>query len=99
MTSKLIPKNCNDENEDTKIINAKLLVAAEKYNILWLLEVCSYYLKQNISVENGIDILVSANITNQKAMFDSAASDFIISNHEILIKTSAFGENSRKLTH
>ena len=45
---------CNDEIEDTKMINAKLLVAADKYNILGLLEVCSYYLKQNISVENGI---------------------------------------------
>ena len=77
----------NDEIEDTKMINAKLLVA-----------VCSYYLKQNISVENGIDILVTANMTNQKAMFDSCcfdsvASDFIISN-----QTSAFGKNSRKPT-
>ena len=67
---------CNDEIEDTKMINAKLLVAADKYNILGLLEVCSYYLKQNISVENGIDILVSANITNQKVMFDSCCFRF-----------------------
>ena len=83
MTSKLICTKklllyflYNDEIEDTKMINAKLLVAADKYNILGLLEVCSYYLKQNISVENGIDILVTANITNQKAMFDSCCFRF-----------------------
>ena len=69
---------CNDEIEDTKMINAKLLVAADKYNILGLLEVCSYYLKQNISVENGIDILI------KRSCLIVVASDFIIS---ILIKT------------
>ena len=44
----------NDEIEDTKMINAKLLVAADKYTILGLLEVCSYYLKQNISLKMAL---------------------------------------------
>ena len=40
-------------------INCELLIAADKYNILGLLDVCAGYLEENLSLENGLDIMIS----------------------------------------
>ena len=75
--------------KDTEMINTELLHAAEKYNIPELLEICSDYLKQNLSLTNVLDVLVSAHLTNQKTLFD-AASDFTYRNRDNLAKTTAW---------
>ena len=76
------------------MINTGLLHDAEKYNIPELLEVCTDYLKQNLSLENALDVLVSAHLTNQKALFD-AASDFTCKNRDKVVKTTAWEEFQR----
>jgi hypothetical protein len=84
----------HEEVKDTKMINTELLHAAEKYNIPELLEVCTDYLKQNLSFENALDVLVSAHLTNQKTLFD-AASEFTYKNRDKLVKTTAWEEFQR----
>ena len=59
--------------QDIKRINTDLLRAADKYEVIGLLEVCAKYLESNLCVENALDVLVTAELTNQKALFDSAA--------------------------
>ena len=84
----------HEEVKDTKMINTELLHAAEKYNIPELLEVCTDYLKQNLSFENALDVLVSAHLTNQKALFN-AASDFTYKKRDKVVKTTAWEEFQR----
>ena len=73
------------------MINAALLRAAHKYNIPELLEDCSEYLKQNVSVENATDILVSAHLADQKDLFD-VVSKFAFENHGKLVNTTSWEE-------
>ena len=84
----------HEEVKYTKMINTELLSAAEKYNIPELLEVCTKYLKQNLSFENALDVLVAAHLTNQKTLFD-AASDFTYKNRDKVVKTTAWEEFQR----
>ena len=51
---------------EEKIVDTNLLFTADKYNIVGLVEVCNAYLKSNLSVENCLDILLSAHLMNQK---------------------------------
>jgi len=81
----------HDQVQDTKMINAKLLRAAHKYNVLELMEVCTDYLKKNLSFENATDVLVSAHLTDQKDLFE-IASDFINENKGKVVKTIAWNE-------
>jgi hypothetical protein len=81
----------HDQVQDTKMINAKLLRAAHKYNVLELMEVCTEYLKKNLSFENATDVLVSAHLTDQKDLFE-IASDFVKKNEGNLVKTTAWDE-------
>ena len=81
----------HDQVQDTKMINAKLLRAAHKYNVLELMEVCTDYLKKNLSFENATDVLVSAHLTDQKDLFE-IASDFINENKGKVVKTIAWEE-------
>ena len=81
--------------KDDRMINADLLMAADKYMVKSLLDLCVKYLKSNLSLENVLDVLVKAEFTNQKVLFDSAAT-FIRSNTGRLKKTSAYNEMLEK---
>ena len=81
----------NGEVQEWEKINAALLRAAHKYNIRELLEYCSEYLKQNVSVENATDVLVSAHLADQKDLFD-IVSKFAIENHGKLVNTTSWEE-------
>ena len=78
-------------DQDAKMINGKLLCAAHKYNILELMEVCTEFLKNNISIENATEVVVSAHLTNQKDLFE-IASNFIYENKGKVTKTIAWEE-------
>jgi hypothetical protein len=80
---------------DIQVINTDLLRAADKYNIIHLFGMCVKYLQSNLSSENALDILVSAELINQKALFDSA-SRFIRQNTGRLNKTGAYKEMFEK---
>ena len=43
----------NEEIQDQKLINTKLLYAADKYNVSELVEMCATFLKCNLSVDNA----------------------------------------------
>ena len=81
----------HDQVQDTKMINAKLLRAAHKYNVPELMDFCTDYLKKNLSFENATDVLVSAHLTDQKDLFE-IASDFVKKNEGNLVKTTAWEE-------
>ena len=81
----------NEEVKETKLINAKLLCAADKYNLIGLMGVCTEYLKKNLCFENAVDVLVAAHLTNQKNLFDTT-STFVKKNEGNLKKTSAWKE-------
>ena len=51
-------KNDSEFQDETKI-NCELLIAADKYNIHGLLDICAGYLEENLSLENGLDIMIS----------------------------------------
>ena len=81
----------HEQVEDLKNINVKLLYAADKYNVVELVEVCSDTLKRNVSLANATDLLVSAHLLNQKALFDVVA-EFVTKNYGKLVKTRAWEE-------
>ena len=81
----------NEQINDLKKINVELLCAADKYNIVELVEVCSDTLKRNVSLANATDLLVSTHLTNQKAVFD-VVSEFVTKNYGKLVKTRAWEE-------
>ena len=81
--------------KDMKMINADLLMAADKYMVKGLLSLCVKYLICNLSLENVLDVLVKAELTNQKALFD-CASRFVRTNTGCLKKTSAYNEMFEK---
>ena len=59
--------------QNIKMINTDLLRVADKYEAVGLMDMCAKYLESNLSLENVLDILTTAELTNQKALFDSAA--------------------------
>ena len=75
--------------KDSEKISIELLMLADKYNIRGLLDECSKYFESNLSLENALDVLVTAEITNQKNLFE-AASRFVCKNIGILRKSSAY---------
>ena len=81
----------HDTIQDELKINNELLIAAEKYNILGLIDVCAVYLEANLSLENGLDVMISAYLTNQKSLF-AAASNFICENKGDLVKSDFWNE-------
>ena len=76
----------NEENMDPD-----LLILADKYNVRGLMNYCVKYFEENLSLENALDVLVSAELTGQKSLFD-AAIQFAIENRERLIKTESWKE-------
>lgn len=79
------------EEVKEKEIDTNLLFAADKYNVAGLVKVCNEYLKSNLSVENCLDVLLSAHLMNQKELF-RAASDFVNQNKGKVVKTNAWQE-------
>ena len=79
------------EDVEEKVVDTNLLFAADKYNIAGLVKVCNEYLKSNLSVENCLDVLLSAHLMNQKELF-RAASDFANQNKGKLVRTTAWKE-------
>ena len=81
----------NEKVEDTKLVDTNLLFAAEKYNIPGLLKLCVKQLKASLSMDNVLDILLSAHHTNQEDLFN-AASSFVYENKGKLTKTMEWKE-------
>ena len=69
------------------LINTQLLLAADKYNIKKLMKLCCQKLKMKLSIENALDILLCADLTNQQDLIN-AASEFLRKNAGKLVKTS-----------
>ena len=63
----------HDKVGDIKKINPDLLVAADKYMVGGLLDECIKYFKSNLSAQNALDVLVVAEMTNQKDLFEAAS--------------------------
>ena len=82
--------------QDIKMINTDLLRAADKFEVIGLLEVCAKYLDSNLCSKNALDVLVSAELTNQKALFDSAARYARYCNEGKMDKNGAFSEMLEK---
>ena len=81
----------HDKVKNDKMINPDLLLAADKYNILGLLDECCKHFESTLSLQNALDILVLAETTNQKNLFDTA-SRFVGKNLGKLNKSSAYQE-------
>ena len=77
------------------MINTDLMIAADKYNVKGLLDVCFNYLGSNLSEENALNVLVKAELIDQKKLFD-AASKFVCNNIGRVNKTSAWEEMFKK---
>jgi len=84
----------HDNILDEKMVDTDLLMVAHKYNIHGLTAFCVEYFKQHLSLENALDVLVSAHLINQKELFD-AATKFAIENKGILVKTDAWKDMSK----
>ena len=81
----------DEEIQDKKLINTKLLYAADKYNVPGLMEMCATFLKCNLFVENALDVLVASHHTNQQDLFKAAA-NFVCENKGQLANTGAWEE-------
>jgi len=68
----------NNDIQDKKLINTKLLYAADKYNVSGLVKMCVSFLKCNLSVDNALDVLIASHHLNQQDLF-KAASNFVCS--------------------
>ena len=81
----------NEKVEDTKLVDTNLLFAAEKYNIPGLLKLCVKQLTASLSMDNVLDILLCAHLTNQVDLFNTA-SNFVNKNKGKLTKTVEWKE-------
>ena len=79
----------HEKIKDISMINPDILVAADKYIVKGLLDECSKYFEANLSLQNALDVLVTAEFTNQKNLFE-AASRFVGKNIGSLNKSSAY---------
>jgi hypothetical protein len=81
--------------QDIEMINTDLLRAADKYEAIGLMDMCAKYLESNISLDNALDILVSAELTNQNDLFDTAAK-FVRKNQGKMKQTGAYNQMLEK---
>ena len=81
--------------KNNKMINADLMIAADKFNVKGLLDFCTKFLESNLTVENALDVLIKAELVNQPTLFD-AASKFVRKNLGKMNKTSAWEEMAEK---
>ena len=85
----------HDKVDDVKNINLDLLVAADKYMVSGLLDECIKYFKSNLSDQNALDVLVTAEVTNQKDLFEAASRFVGKKNLGSLKKSSTFREMAK----
>jgi len=83
-----------DENE----ISGSLLVAAEKYKLTGLFNICERYLMENLSEKNVVEVMISTYMIDKKDVF-SCACKFIFENNlnDKIVKTEEwcnFQENN-----
>ena len=83
--------------QNNEMINTDLLRAVDKYEVVGLMDICAKYLESNLSLENALDVLVAAELTNQKALFESAAK-FVKEKPGKKKKTGAYKEMAEKDT-
>merc|ERR1711935_127525 len=81
----------NEDIQDQKLIDTKLLYAADKYNVSGLVEICATFLKSNLSVDNALEVMVASHHLNQQDLF-KAASNFVCENKGQLANTEAWEE-------
>ena len=81
--------------KDNNMINGDLMIAADKYDVKGLLDLCTKYLESNLSDENALEVLVKAELVGQMNLF-AAASKFVCKNIGRVNKTSAWEEMSKK---
>lgn len=81
--------------EDNKKINVDLMIAADKFLVKGLFDFCTKFLESNLSVENALDVLIKAELVNQKTLVD-AASKFVFKNLGKVKETSAWEEISKE---
>merc|ERR1719510_1820735 len=91
----------HDKVLDEKMINADLLILADRYNVRPLTTVCVEYLEQNVFLENAVDVLVSAHLANQETLFN-VAKNFVWDKKEnsiIINSRKELGENDTTLVN
>ena len=76
---------------DKKNINCDLLKAANKYLMEGLKNICSAHLSANLTLENALEVMIVAYLTDQKDLLDSAFK-FSLLNKGRLIKTDSWEE-------
>jgi len=81
----------HDKIKDEENMDPELLILADKYNVRGLMNYCVEYFEENLSLENALDVLVSAELTGQKSLYD-AATQFAIENRRRLTKTESWKE-------
>ena len=53
----------HDKIKDEENMDPELLILADKYNVRGLMNYCVEYFEENLSLENALDVLVSAELT------------------------------------
>ena len=72
-------------------INVDLLKAADYYDIQGLVAICTSYFQNNLTVENALEIMTAAALTNSKPLL-AAAIKFAMKHRGFLNKTSGWDE-------
>ena len=84
----------HDELDDEKI-NEELLMAAEKYEVLGLVWICLNHLKENLTVHNAVNVLISSYLVDHKELMD-LATQFIVKHKDELVENGAWKEMKEK---
>ena len=84
----------HDELDDKKI-NEKLLIAAEKYEVLGLVWICLNHLKENLNVHNAVNILIASYLVDHKELFN-LATQFIVKHKGELVENGTWKELKEK---
>ena len=74
---------------DADKIDCDLLKAANKYLMEGLKNICSAHLSANLTLENALEVMIVAYLTDQKDLLDSAFK-FSLMNKGRLIKTDSW---------
>ena len=82
----------NEDVQDKKLINTKVLYAADKYNVPGLVEICATFLKCNLSVDNALEVLVASYHLNHIKDLFKAVTNFVYENKEQLANTGSWRE-------
>ena len=88
----------HDELDNEKI-NEELLIAAEKYEVLGLVWICLNHLKENLSVHNAVNILISSHLVDYKELFNRATQfivKHIVKHKREIVENDAWKEMEEK---